>query len=48
MIREKKFEVLMALSMKGTVFWDVTPCRLMEVYYRLNGSTALIFGVKNL
>jgi hypothetical protein len=27
-----RFEVLMAVSMKKTIFWDVTPCDLVEVY----------------
>jgi hypothetical protein len=30
-IREKKFAVLTEMSMKSSIFWDVTPCRLMEV-----------------
>jgi hypothetical protein len=27
-----RFQVLMAASMKMTVFWDVAPCSLVEVY----------------
>jgi hypothetical protein len=32
------FQVLMAASMKMTVFWDVAPCRLVEVYQRFRGA----------
>jgi hypothetical protein len=27
-----RFQVLTAASMKMTVFWDVVPCSLVEVY----------------
>jgi hypothetical protein len=29
-----KFQVLMAASMKMTIFWDVEQCNLVEVYRR--------------
>jgi hypothetical protein len=32
-----RFEVLMAVSMKMTVFWVVALCRLVEVYRRFRG-----------
>jgi hypothetical protein len=38
-----RFEVLMAVTMKSTVFRDVTSCSLVEVY---KGSTASIFRIK--
>jgi hypothetical protein len=31
MISEKKFEVLKEMNMKRTIFWDVTPCKLMDI-----------------
>lgn len=27
-----RFEVILAVTMKGSVFWDVTPCSLVEMY----------------
>jgi hypothetical protein len=36
-----KFEVLMAITMKSTIFWDVTPCHLVEVYQRFRGAPFL-------
>jgi hypothetical protein len=30
---EVRFQVLMVASMKMTVFWDVTPCGLVEVFF---------------
>jgi hypothetical protein len=30
-----RFQVLMSASMKMTGFWDVAPCSLVEVYWRL-------------
>jgi hypothetical protein len=39
-----RFEVLMAVTVKSTVFRDVTPCSLVEVYKR---SSASIFRVKD-
>jgi hypothetical protein len=27
-----RFKVLKPITMKGTIFWDVTPCRLVDVY----------------
>jgi hypothetical protein len=31
------FEVLIAATMKGTIFWDVTPCSLVKVYRHFEG-----------
>jgi hypothetical protein len=28
---EMRFQVLIVESMKMTIFWDVTPCRLVEI-----------------
>jgi hypothetical protein len=33
-----RFQVLTAASMKMTVFWDVAPCSLVEVYGRIRGA----------
>jgi hypothetical protein len=33
-----RFEVLAAMTMKSTVFWNVTPCSLVEVYQRSGGT----------
>jgi hypothetical protein len=30
------FEVLRAVTIKSTIFWDVTPCSLVQVYRRLS------------
>jgi hypothetical protein len=32
-----RFEVFTAASMKLTIFWDVAPCILVEVYRRFTG-----------
>jgi hypothetical protein len=29
--KQVRFEVLTAMSMKMTVFWDVTPCSLVDI-----------------
>jgi hypothetical protein len=36
-----RFEVLTVVTMKITVFWDVTPCRLVDCYRRFGDSSAL-------
>jgi hypothetical protein len=36
-----RFQVLTAANMKMTVFWDVAPCCLLEVYRRLRGVCCL-------
>jgi hypothetical protein len=36
-----RFQVLMAASMKMTVFWDVAPCTLVEVYRRFRSAYCL-------
>jgi hypothetical protein len=36
-----RFQVLMAVSMKITVFWVAAPCSLVKVYRRLKGSYCL-------
>jgi hypothetical protein len=33
-----RFQVLKALSMKMTVFWDIAPCSLMEIAQRFSGA----------
>jgi hypothetical protein len=38
-----RFHVLKAASMKMTVFWDVAPCSLVEVYRRFRGVPIVIF-----
>jgi hypothetical protein len=30
-VRLVKFQVVMAANMKSTAFWDIAPCRLVEV-----------------
>jgi hypothetical protein len=32
------FEVLTAVTMKGFIVWDVTPCSLVEVHKRSEGT----------
>jgi hypothetical protein len=32
------FEVLTAVIMKAIVFWDITPCSLVEVHRRFGGT----------
>jgi hypothetical protein len=34
-------QVLTAASMKITIFWDVAPCSLVEVYRRFRGAFCL-------
>jgi hypothetical protein len=34
-----RFQVLTVASMKVTVFWDVAPCSLLEVYRRFKGAS---------
>jgi hypothetical protein len=36
-----RFQVLTAANMKMTVFWDVAPCSLVEVYRRFRGTYCL-------
>jgi hypothetical protein len=36
-----RFQVLTAASMKKTVFWDVAPCSLVEVFWRFRGACCL-------
>jgi hypothetical protein len=33
-----KSEVLIAVNIKSIIFWDVTPCSLLEVYRRFRGT----------
>jgi hypothetical protein len=40
------FEVLTAVTMTGTISWDVTLCKLVEVYHVLEEHTASIFRVE--
>jgi hypothetical protein len=35
------FKVRTADSMKGTIFWDVAPCSLIEFYRRFGGISCL-------
>ena len=40
------FEVLMLVITNNTVFQDVTPCRLVEIYERFRGTSYLhILGI---
>jgi len=42
------FEVLMAVTMKSTVLWDVTPCNLVAKYSRFTETCCLHFqGLPN-
>jgi hypothetical protein len=36
-----RFQVFMTESMKMTVFWDVAPCILVEVYRHFGGACCL-------
>jgi hypothetical protein len=36
------FQVLTVASMKITVFWDVVPCSVVDVYWRITGQWVLI------
>jgi hypothetical protein len=36
-----RFEVLTAVNMKITVFWDVIPCRLVNIYKYFGGTCCL-------
>jgi hypothetical protein len=40
------FEVLTAVSMESTVFWDVTPCSAVEVHHVSEQYTSSIFRVE--
>jgi hypothetical protein len=35
-----RFEVLTAVTMKFTVFWDVTPYNLVKIYRRFEGTSS--------
>jgi hypothetical protein len=41
-VRSVGFEVLAAVAMESTIFWDVTPCRLVEVHRRLGGKYCVL------
>jgi hypothetical protein len=41
-----RFEVLKAVNIKPTVFWDVTPCNLVEGINVLEELAAAIFSVE--
>jgi hypothetical protein len=32
------FEVLTAVVMKSTIFWDITPCSVLSVYVHFGGT----------
>jgi hypothetical protein len=34
MVYNVKFEVLTTVTMKSAIFWDVTPCILVDVYQK--------------
>jgi hypothetical protein len=38
-----RFEGLTALSMKIAVFWDVTPCSLVDILERFGGTYVSVF-----
>jgi hypothetical protein len=47
-----RFEVLEAVTMRISVFWDVTPCTLIDIYQRIAeaegiGSSRLLRNVGN-
>jgi hypothetical protein len=37
------FEILTAVVMKSTIFWDITPCSLLQVNRRSGGTYSLHF-----
>jgi hypothetical protein len=39
------FEVLTAVVMKSSIFWDITPCSLLEINRGFGGKFASIFRV---
>jgi hypothetical protein len=39
----QSFEILIAMAMKSTVFWNVMPCSLVEVYLRFGGTEQATF-----
>jgi hypothetical protein len=39
-------EVLTAVVMKNSIFWDITPCSLLKVNWHFKGRVAFIFRVK--
>jgi hypothetical protein len=41
-----RFKVLTPITMKGSIFWHVTPCRLVDVYGFSEGHNAYIFSVE--
>jgi hypothetical protein len=36
------FDVLMAVAVKSTIFWEVTPCSLIEIYRRFGGTQCVL------
>ena len=43
-----RFGILMLLTMKRTIFWDVVPCSLIEIYCHCRGGTAPCSGSSSL
>jgi hypothetical protein len=41
-----RFEILTASATKSTIFWDVTPCSLVEVYKCSRQTHCLILRAK--
>jgi hypothetical protein len=41
-IKNVKFQILTAASMKMTVLWDVVPCSLVVIYRRFRGAYGII------
>jgi hypothetical protein len=39
------FYVLTAASMKMAAFWDIAPCRFIEVYQRFGGAYSLVIAM---
>jgi len=44
---DARSEVLTVVTMKITVFWDVTPCGLVEIYSHSRGYTSIFSKVEN-
>jgi hypothetical protein len=48
LIKYVGFEVLTAVVLKGTIFWDITPCGPLSVNQRFGGYITSIFRVEKI